>query len=119
MTTLETINEDDICHTCGKTYQWHIDFQPAHLFNTGTSGMKAALGARRDRDPQSRRITSQQPSQGPSRVVWPTDPVLRVALINAGVITADDLHKAEELLKTSMGDLSNPGGRGVERTMPS
>lgn len=115
MTTLETINGDDTCKTCGQTFTWHQDFQPEHPFNTGAAGAKAALGARRDRDPQSRRITSQHPSQTPPRVVWPTDPVLRVALINAGVISADDLHKAEELLKTSMGDLSNPGGRGGER----
>lgn len=91
------------CGTCGKTRQWHKDNKPVHPFNDGQAGAKAFLGSGRDRDHQRAGIGSQRGSETSPTVVWPTDPVLRVALINAGVITADDLRSAEEVLKVSMG----------------
>lgn len=113
--SLQTINEDDPCATCGQTYGWHLENKPVHPFNTGAAGAKALLGARRARDPQRRDPSSQRGSEAPATVVWPTDPVLRVALITAGVITTDDLRKAEDMLKASMGlernnDAESPEG---------
>jgi hypothetical protein len=114
--TVSTIAEDDVCCTCGQTYGWHLEHKPIHPYNTGEAGAKALLGARRVRDPQSAGSTSQRGPQAPPTVVWPTDPVLRVALINAGVITADDLRKAEDMLKASMGLEGGPNGKSPEGT---
>lgn len=93
----------EICRTCGQTFGWHEQNKPIHPFNNGQAGAKAFLGPRRERDPRTDPKTSPNGSDTPPRVVWPTDPVLRVALITAGVITSDDLRNAEEMLRSSMG----------------
>lgn len=103
MTTGEELNGLDECQTCNRSRMWHDENQPIHPFNEGQAGAKAFLGARRDRDPQSGRKSSPDGAEPPATVVWPTDPVLRVALINAGVITTQHLRDAEEMLKASMG----------------
>jgi hypothetical protein len=104
------------CGTCGHTRQWHKDNKPMHPFNDGQAGAKAFLGSRRDRDPQSRGNGAQRGSEDPPRVVWPTDPVLRVALIQTGVLTSDDLRKAEDTLRASMGLGGVPDGEPSEGT---
>lgn len=106
----------DRCETCGKTQQWHKDNKPIHPFNSGEAGAKAFLGSGRDRDPQRTRNGPQRGSETSPTVVWPTDPVLRVALISAGVITADHLRNAEEMLKASMGLKGGPDGESSEGT---
>jgi hypothetical protein len=103
MSNLSTVNEDDECRTCQQTYGWHLENNPVHPFNTGQAGATAFLNAGRDRDTRNRGNASPRDAEGPPTVVWPTDPVLRVALIAAGVITADDLRNAEDMLKASMG----------------
>lgn len=113
---LQTIAGDEECRTCGQTYDWHREHKPVHPFNTGQAGIKALLGARRDRDPQRDGSGAQRGSQAASRVVWPTDPVLRVALIRKGVITTDDLREAEDMLKASMGLEGGPDGEPPEGT---
>lgn len=85
-----------------------------HPFNDGQAGAKAFLGARRDRDHQRGPNGPQRGSQTPPTVVWPTDPVLRVALISAGVITPDHLREAEAMLKASMGLEGGPDGKPSE-----
>lgn len=108
----------DRCQTCRNTYAWHEENNPVHPFNDGQAGAKAFLGSRRVRDPQTGRKVAQQGSQTPPTVVWPSDPVLRVALMNAGVITADDLRRAEEQLRAAMGPIfeGGPNGQQAEGT---
>lgn len=95
----------DICQTCGKSRAWHEANNPIHPFNSGQAGATAFLGKRRDRDPQTGRKTAQQGAETPPRVVWPNDPVLRVALINAGVISPEQLAAAENQLRAALGDV--------------
>lgn len=112
MTT--THDPDEKCHTCGNTWGWHQENKPVHPFNTGEAGATAFLGKRGDRTHQRDRNASQRGSEEPPRVVWPSDPVLRIALMNAGVITADQLRVAEEGLRAAMGDVLKQGGSGGE-----
>ncbi len=95
--------DPEICRTCDNSRAWHEMNKPMHPFNNGEAGATAFLGTRRDRDTQRRGSGSPRPAETPPTVVWPTDPVLRVALVTAGVITTDDLRKAEDMLKASMG----------------
>lgn len=104
----------DNCHTCGRSQQWHKENNPIHPFNDGAAGATGFLGKRGDRTHQRAGNASQQGSQDPPRVVWPTDPVLRIALMNAGVITADHLRVAEEQLRTAMGEVLTQGGQDGE-----
>lgn len=96
--------DPEICHTCDNSRAWHEQFKPIHPFNNGDSGAKAFLNTGRARDPRSDRNGAQRASETPPTVVWPSDPVLRIALINKGVLTADDLRTAEEGLRAAMGD---------------
>jgi hypothetical protein len=113
MSDLRTVNGDDRCGTCSQTFQWHQDNQPRHPFNTGQEGAKDFLNPRRDRDTRNRGNVAQRDAESPPHVVWPTDPVLRIALINAGVITPDHLRMAEDMLRSSMG-LGGPDGESTE-----
>lgn len=110
MTTVSNLPTDE-CKTCGQTYGWHQESKPIHPFNNGQAGATAFLGARRDRDNPRRGSASPQAAETPPTVVWPNDPVLRVALITKGILTADDLRNAENMLRASMG-LDN--GKGEE-----
>ena len=114
MSKLSTVNEDDECRTCGWTYQWHLENKPVHPFNNDEAGATAFLGPRRDRDTGDRGSRAPRDAENPPTVVWPTDPVLRVALIAAGVISADDLRKAEDMLKASMGLTGKGDNEGVQ-----
>jgi len=91
---METVNGDDTCHTCGKTYTWHLENDSIHPFNSGQAGATAFLtqrGRRGDNRPQ-RGLA--RPSQA-----YPFDPVLRQALIDKGVLTVEDLQVAEEKIR--------------------
>ncbi|MET0416535.1 MAG: hypothetical protein ABW022_11000 [Actinoplanes sp.] len=102
------------CKTCGQTFTWHQENKPVHPFNNGEAGATAFLNAGRDRDTRKRGNGSPRPAEDAPKVVWPTDPVLRIALIVSGVITADDLRKAEDMLKASMGLDGSRDGQSAE-----
>jgi hypothetical protein len=110
-----TTEDPGPCRTCGQTFQWHKENNPVHPFNDGQAGATAFLGKRGDRTHQWAGKASQATAEGPSQVVWPTDPVLRIALMNAGVITADHLRAAEEQLRAAMGEVLTRGGQDGER----
>lgn len=110
------IDLDQECRTCKNTYRWHLEHSPLHPFNEGQAGATAFLGKRGDRTHQRANVTPQRGSETPPRVVWPSDPVLRIALMNAGVITADHLRAAEEQLRAAMGDVLTKGGQGWSAT---
>lgn len=107
-----TVNEDDRCHTCGNTYGWHLETSPVHPFNTGESGATAFLRSRRDRDTQRGVERSQRGPETPSVAPFPFDPVLRQALIDAGVLTADDLVRAEMKIRAVTGMFNQSMGEG-------
>lgn len=92
------------CATCGHSAQWHKDNKPMHPFNEGQAGATAFLKQRGARTPRTDPNDAQRGAEGPPTVVWPNDPVLRVALLNKGILTADDLRAAEEQLRAVMGD---------------
>lgn len=90
---------DEKCMTCGNSREWHQENKPIHPFNNGEAGATAFLGARRDRDGK----TPQRGSETPPPVAFPFDPVLRQALIDKGVITADELRDAESKIRVVTG----------------
>lgn len=107
----EKPSDDDICHTCGQTYLWHLKNAPRHLFSFEADST-AFLGPRRNRDPQRTTQTSQRGAEGPQTVAapWPFDPVLRQALINRGVITPEDLVTAEASIRAVTATFNNQEG---------
>jgi hypothetical protein len=92
-------NQSDIkCRTCGQTYDWHLDrvgtirhpFNPPDtpLPTAETFGKRLPDGTRADATPT-------KVEEAP----WPFDPVLRQALMDKGVITPDDLTRAERTIR--------------------
>lgn len=55
----------------------------------------------------------------PQTLALPTDPVLRIALINRGVITPADLVIAEEQLRQALVEVDRHEGQVQERTSAS
>lgn len=104
-------NPSDRCLTCGQTSEWHEDHKPVHPFNFGQDGATAVFKRAPGRDPRRTTPTSPQASQGPQMVSLPSDPVLRIALINKGVLTPVDLVAAEEQLRQALREVVQ-GGEG-------
>jgi hypothetical protein len=123
---MTTSDEDpEICKTCHHTRLWHDTNKPIHPFNSGQAGATAFLNRRGDRTPGSGRDGAPRPTQGPPML--PSDPVLRVALLNAGILTPADLAAAEEQLRTAFinqgrqpwlapGEESSASSTGTDRT---
>jgi hypothetical protein len=90
-----------VCTTCGNTAQWHRINNPRHRFSSVNDGLNAF--APEDSTPDG---------EGTGRVVpmtMPFDPVLRMALIDKGVITVADLDAADAKIKHLTGGLTNGG----------
>lgn len=113
----KTVEPDSKCYTCENTYEWHEANKPLHPFNTGEAGATAFLDPRTKRD----RSGAQRGSEGvrsAQRAAFPMDPVLRQALVDAGVITPQQLRDAEEKIHAITGmfnqnpNLRGPGGEG-------
>jgi len=100
--TLPMPSDDDRCETCGQAFAWHRENAPKHPFNSGQDGATAFLKRRGDRDPRQRGSGAQRGSEGPQIVSPGNDPVLRIALINRGVLTPADLVVAEEQLRAAL-----------------
>lgn len=92
-------NELDRCKTCEHTRMWHDTNDTRHVFNDGSVSPQATFGRRRADGSKEPLQTSQQPAESAGEQRWPFDPVLRQALINRGVITAEDLRSAEEQIR--------------------
>lgn len=91
--------ENDLCGTCGKSFAWHRDNVPKHPFNAGQDGATDFLKRRGGREPQQRASTAQR---GPESLQMAGDPVLRIALINRGILTPADLMVAEMQLRDAL-----------------
>lgn len=95
------MNRDSICSACGHTKQWHKDNRPRHMFRS--VGQPGGL--------------IEKPEQGgQQRTELPADPVLRLALIERGVLSPDDLRAAEEKLKAAGFAVATAEVQGEERT---
>lgn len=94
---------DDVCKSCGKTFGWHEEYKPMHPFHAGQDGATAFL--RRGRRDRERERTSPRGSGGPQIISPGNDPVLRIALINRGILTPADLVVAEEQLRQALADI--------------
>lgn len=89
------MDDDPRCSLCGQTRSWHQENGPRHHFtlSDGSTPLKMS-----DEVPQMKRVD------------LPFDPILRMALVNAGVITTDQLRQAERDYHAI-----NGGGYGGER----
>jgi hypothetical protein len=79
---------------CNNTYRWHLDNHPRHPF--------AELGGVSTFDLGSPGKRNDDESKEDSRVIpmtMPFDPVLRMVLIDKGVITVADLDAADAKIK--------------------
>lgn len=111
--TQVTVNEDDRCRSCGQTFRWHLDNETRHPFNSGQDGATDFLKRRGGRDPQRRGSNGQRGSETPQIVSPGHDPVLRIALINRGILTPADLVVAEEQLRAALMEVQ-PDGESPE-----
>lgn len=90
------------CTICDRTHPWPDGTVPKHPFSNGESGSAAFLG-RRDqrREPGPQRGTER--GSMTQRPAYPIDPVLRQALVDAGVITPQQLKDAEDKIQAITG----------------
>jgi len=103
-----------ICHTCKNTYAWHQETKPMHPFNDGEAGAAWFLGERDQRDRKGAQRGSEAVRMA-QRAAFPMDPVLRQALVDAGVITPQQLRDAEEKIQSITGMFTQgPTMRGKE-----
>lgn len=106
---LAWMKDDDRCGTCGQTLLWHEENNPRHPFNSGQDGATAFLNTNRRRDQARAAKDAQRGSEGPQIVSPGNDPVLRIALINRGVLTPADLVIAEEQLRVALAEVMESG----------
>lgn len=109
MTTEIPNPELDICSTCGNTRTWHKNNDVMHGFSE--PGTPSNLGrVRMDREPRKqmewnegngRRIERPEVRQ----VQATMDPVVRMALVDAGILTLEQLDAAEKKIHFFTGDL--------------
>lgn len=99
-------NDDHECATCGRTYEWHQNNATRHKFDPGDDSVPRIGGPVRRRGDDKERVIEVMPRVS----AFPFDPVLRQALIDKGVITADDLTEAEGKINAVTGQLLGGGG---------
>jgi hypothetical protein len=87
------------CNMCNQSYEWHQTHFARHPY-TPPGSRNELRDATRDKKP------SQARSDAIVRTTTPFDPVLRLALIEAGVITVDQLTAAEMKLRAVSADIS-------------
>ena len=111
--------DDRICRTCGNTESWHRDNDPHHPFVDKNSDQPDGLGPRKKKDKDQ--DGGKARSEAVVRQGFPSDPVLRVALVRKGILSMADIEAAElelreaaergggvVLYKRSGGDSSQP-----------
>lgn len=96
MSTMDSF-DNDVCRSCGNTRAWHEAHHPRHPF---VMDGPALLRAPDNVIPQT------------SHVDLPFDPILRMALINNGILTAEQLSQAEKDFRA----INGGGGNGGERS---
>lgn len=118
---MQMVNEDDVCGSCGQTFGWHQENNPVHPFNYGQAGATDFLKRKRDRTKDRTTPTSQDRSEGPLVGLMAHDPIVRIALINKGILTPADLVVAEAQLREALAqakEYSN-GSEDQVRSVPT
>lgn len=72
------------CRLCGNTKSWHDEYKPRHPFTPQDGASSPTLMNESESPPQMQQID------------LPFDPILRLALVNARIITAEQLTQAEK-----------------------
>lgn len=96
------------CETCGNNGAWHRENKPQHPYEPEQPVEKPARG-RDAADPLEGR--ADRPQQGQARQTpaayrqrpFPTDPALRMILVDKGIISASELDQADQMLLSLMG----------------
>jgi hypothetical protein len=88
-------DENSVCRICGQTFSWHQDNRPRHPFIEKHSDRVMPLGKNKEEKKQQDK---------PKKVVletreWPSDPILRIALVKKGILTQADILAAEAELR--------------------
>jgi hypothetical protein len=94
------------CTTCSNTWTWHQANETRHEFNDGTLPASKTFGKKL---PDGSRTPGTTPPVV-EEARWPFDPVLRQALIDKGVITPDDLTRAEATIRAVTDNFNASGG---------
>ena len=86
------------CVTCSNSWLWHQNNgdEIRHEFNDGSRAASETFGKKL---PDGGRTKPGQQPVTVEEVRWPFDPVLRQALIDKGVITPEDLTRAENTIR--------------------
>lgn len=84
------MSDEDICRTCGQTRAWHDENRPQHPFRDSGDLRPDGLGKKDQKEKQKTRVEVRE---------WPHDPVLRIALMNKGILTMADIEAAEHSLR--------------------
>jgi hypothetical protein len=92
---MKTMNDDDICRMCGRTRGWHEETFVRHPFTP-----QNAVGELRDTTQRQGRVQDvSDANKGIVHTTRPFDPALRLALIEAGILTIQQLSDAEKKLQ--------------------
>lgn len=86
--------DDRKCRTCGQTWAWHEEHKPRHKFVDADSDLPDGLGPK-----------AQKKGEKPAVIQkgWPSDPVLRIALVRKGILSMADIEAAEAELREAAG----------------
>lgn len=102
---------DEKCRICQKPKALHLSGRIRHAFVGETDSTQL----REDDRPHQSGAGDRPASQGPVRNTIGGDPILRLALIRAGVITIEDLEAVEKELRGAgvaiAEAVGQPGGR--------
>jgi hypothetical protein len=105
----------DICNTCDGPHPASDGSMPRHPFNDGSVRPSATFGTRGPDGVRRGGPASPQPAQmatPPKQPRWPFDPVLRQALIDAGIITPQMLTDAEAKIRAVTAVFEEGSGNG-------
>lgn len=110
---------DEKCSLCSQTEAWHKEHRPKHPFATEGQEIPPLNGAteRKRREAMANAAAEERmatrrgaATSGPitemtpsPTIHWPSDPVLRMILVEKGLITTDDLDSAEKRLRAISG----------------
>lgn len=112
-----TMNEENQCETCGRTRAWHLTaLGIIHEFNDGSVPFRQTFGERTgDGVGGSARPPATVELDAPQSVPGMFDPVLRMALIDAGVVTPDQLRAAEDKIRATTFTLGGNSGNSSQQ----
>lgn len=89
MTSNSVWADDAICKMCGNTFAWHKEMKPRHPFMPKDSSERMPLAKKDQKEPKVKLETRE----------WPADPILRIALMDKGILTMADIIAAEQKLR--------------------